>query len=512
MEPFEYEGTFWTVDEPERQVGGRLSYDPAEGSTLSLTGAFILDPAAALGEAGKQLVRINGLAGGKVLTLEHCLLTNTTIGIGDSITARYYVRYVFAGVRFERDEEISFDDLMIRFDQLTYWVGQRPFTVSFESSEPYRLANVKTSSITYTFPDVQSGPMQDGEARLGGVQSITGDQITEMRIRHQAQLGLHYVEPRDLAGLTSDINSLQDIITLATDTPTVPEEVVLRRVDITRDRGQGIEAQIPVEMYYPNAVERVRREQQRRANEILLPFEKTGGIATIGKWMGISRQYRIVVGYLLSLRYSMKLPEENRFTNAISAAETYHRLSPRFPNVIRPRTEYKSYRRKIVKAVNKVVGVNVGNWVGDMLIFANEPRLVDRLTELANHAGTNFTAVVGDVATWASVVTTARNRLTHQDESQPFEREIGDLTALAESLYILMLICIIRECDVTDEALANIPNAPRVRFLAAEIQSIVRRLSKFSIRKPRSSQGTEGAEGAAETVKGKKPEATGGAE
>ena len=140
---------------------------PPKVPALSLTGAFILDPATALGEAGKQPVRINGLAGGKVPTFEHCLLANTTIGLGGSTTARYYVRYVFAGVHFERDEEISFDDLMIRFDQLTYWVGQRPFTLSFESSEPDRLANVKTSSITYTFPDIQTAPMQGRRSALG---------------------------------------------------------------------------------------------------------------------------------------------------------------------------------------------------------------------------------------------------------------------------------------------------------------------------------------------------------
>lgn len=510
MEPFEYEGTFWTVDEPEHQVGGRLSYNPAEGSTLSLTGAFILDPAVAFGAASIQPTRINGLAGGKVLTLEYCLLTNTTIGLGGSTTARYYVRYIFAGVHFEKDDDISFDDLMIRFDQLTHWINQQPFTVSIESSEPDRLANVMSSSITYRSPDLQTSPMQGGEARLGSLQSITGDRITGMHIGHQAQLGLHYAEPRDLAGLTIDINSLQDIITLAADTPTVPEEIVLRRVDITRDRGEGVTVRIPIEMYYANAVARVRREQPQRANEILLPFEKIGGITAVGKWIGISRQYRIVVGYLLSLRYSTRLPEENGFTNAISAAETYHRLSTGFPNEMRPKAEYKSYRRKLVKAVKKSVGTHAANWVGDQLLHSNEPRLRDRLTELANHAGTNFAAVVGDVATWASVVTTTRNRLTHQDESQPFEREIGDLTSLSESLYILMLICLFKECDVTDEALADIPNAPRVHFLAAEIQSIVPRLNKFSTRKPKSSQDTKGAAGSAETLEGENPDTTDG--
>lgn len=501
MEPFEYEGTFWTVDELADEVGGRLSYIPAEGSTLSLTGTFIHDPSIAFGDTSAKPIRINGFADGKALTLEHCILTNTTIGMGGTSIARYYVRYVFVGTLFGKGEEISFDDLMIRFDQLTHWIDRRPFTLSLDSSEPDRLANVMSSSITYRSPDLETGPMLEGEVRLGSVQSITGDRITEMRIGHQAQLGLRYGEPRDLADLIIDINSLQDLITLGADTPTVPEEIVLRRVDITQERGDGTEIQIPIRMYCGNAVERIRREHPQ-PSEILLPFTRIGGIATVGKWVSISRQYRIVVGYLLSLRYATRLPEENRFTNAISAAETYHRLSIRFQNEVRSKVEYRAYRRKLIKAVRKFVGSNAANWVGDQLLFSNEPRLRDRLTELANHAGENFAAVVGDAATWASVVTTARNRLTHQDDSQPFEREIGDLTSLAESLYILMMICILKECDVTDEALADIPNVPRIHFLAAEIQSVVSRLSKFSARRPKTPKGTEDAESSMETPEG----------
>ncbi len=34
MEPFEYEGVFWTADEPDRRLAGRLSFTATEGATL----------------------------------------------------------------------------------------------------------------------------------------------------------------------------------------------------------------------------------------------------------------------------------------------------------------------------------------------------------------------------------------------------------------------------------------------------------------------------------------------
>ena len=154
----------------------------------------------------------------------------------------------------------------------------------------------------------------------------------------------------------------------------------------------------------------------------------------------------------------------------------------RFSNEMIPKAEFKPYRKKIVKAIKIIVGPRTANWVGDQLLYSNEPRLRMRLTELANHAGSAFAELIGDAGTWASVITMARNRLTHHDEYQPFEREHGDLLFLADSVYVLVMLCIFKECDVPDEALINIRGNGRIRFTRDKLQEIIPRLSRFTRR------------------------------
>ena len=235
MEPFEYEGdsgrptsliVAWRDVYPLRQ---------SEGATLRLVGSFNPDLQAAFQDTGTTEIRINGAAGGKILTLERCLLRNTTLQSGDVVLSEYVVAEVFSGVQFQMGEEISFDDFWIRFDQLSYWVNRRPFSVSSETTIPHDFSTETRASITYEIQPTETTPVQGAEVRLGFARTIGGDQVTEMRIGHQAQLGIHYPETRSFAEIMIDINGLQDLVTLAVDAPTVPTELILRSSDVTRE-------------------------------------------------------------------------------------------------------------------------------------------------------------------------------------------------------------------------------------------------------------------------------------
>jgi hypothetical protein len=480
MEPFEYEGVFWAADEPGRRLAGRLSYSATEGATLRLVGSFFSDLQAALQSIGTMEIRINGAAGGKILTLERCLLRDTTLQSGDVVLSEYVVAEVFSGVQFHAGEEISFDDLWIRFDQLSYWVNRHPFAVSSETTIPNDFSTETRTSITYEIQPAETVQTQGAEVSLGFAHTIGGDNVTEMRIGHQALLGLHYPEARSFAEILMDINGLQDLITLAIDAPTVPTEITLRRSDLTREDRAGAAIPVPISFFSANLAEYVRRDRSQMPSDMLFTFDQIGGIQTVARWVAVSRQYRLVLGFLLTVMYSARLYEENRYSNVISAAETYHRM--RFPNEARPKTEFKSYRKKIVRAVAKGVGSKAANWVGDQLLYSNEPRLRMRLSQLANHPGSAFTELIGDIDTWTSVVTMARNRFTHHDEQQPFEREHGDLLFLADSVYVLVLLCIFKECGVPDDVLVNIQGNGRIRFTQNKLQEIIPRLSKFTRR------------------------------
>src|ERR1022692_3019217 len=109
----------------------------------------------------------------------------------------------------------------------------------------------------------------------------------------------------------------------------------------------------------------------------------------------------------------------------------------RFENEVMPAAYFKSYKRKMAKAVKTVLGPTARNWLNTQLEHSNELRLRQRLVEVANYAGPSLAVFVGDVDTWARIVAMVRNRMTHDDPSQRIERKPGDLIHLGESIYIV---------------------------------------------------------------------------
>ena len=161
---------------------------------------------------------------------------------------------------------------------------------------------------------------------------------------------------------------------------------------------------------------------------------------------------------------------ENRFNNVISAAESFHRL--RFPNEVMPEEKYKQYVDEILNDVRK----SRQRWLKYKLRYANEPRLWDRLDGLAQHAGSAFVALCDDPKSWTTVVTESRNRLTHHDKERAINFQSGDLYFLTESVFALVMLCLLRECRVSEETLAAIGASGSMRFLHGKLTEIIPRL------------------------------------
>jgi ApeA N-terminal domain 1 len=232
---------------------------------------------------------------------------------------------------------------------------------------------------------------------------------------------------------------------------------------------------VPIDLYYTSPAELVKRERPQAPHEMLFGLVHIGGLESVAKWVTLSRQYRVVLGSLMTVRYSAHLYPENRLQNVVLAAETFHRM--RFANEVMPKAVFKSYRKKVSRAVTKAVGRKAGQWVSDQLEYSNEPRLRGRLIELASFVGVVFSWLVGDTEVWATVVTGTRNRLTHHDEKQRIARQSGDLEILSESVYVLVALCLLRECDVSGETLARVKESQRMVFLHANLEEIVPRLA-----------------------------------
>lgn len=474
MDQFEYDGVFWSSESPDQKLAGRITYKPAEGAMLDLIGSFDEPDIAASVDGPTR--RINGIAGAKDLTLDGCVARGARLEGPGMLRQEYYAPVVLAGVHFGPEDTLDFESVTLDFDQLAFWINRSTFGVSIQTSIPHDFSTATKISIESEVPPAETDNTGEVEVRLSSAWSLSGDRITEMRLSRTPRITLNYGRRLPLLEIITDINGVQDLITLAMDAPAVPTIIELRRSDISAQTGPGRDMELPVEAYWANIAEYVRRTTPS-SGTMFFSFDQINGLTALARWISVSRQYRLVLGLLLSIRYSQRLYDENRYTNAISAAETFHRM--RFDNELRPAAEFKSYKRKIASAVKSALGRKARDWINGQLAYSNEPRLRERLVEVANFAGPSFASFVGDVATWSSVVALVRNRLTHHDLSQRIQRKPGDLSALTDSLYIATMLSLMRECELPDSIFDSFQSSKRMITVREELSEVVPRLAQY---------------------------------
>lgn len=314
---------------------------------------------------------------------------------------------VLIGAQLEPGDITEFDSVTVEYDQLPYWISRSNFNVSMETTDPTDFSTLTKMAISSDVTPRESVSGDDFEMVLDAIMSIGGNRVTETHISRKPRLIINYNQRCSLDDIVTDINGIQDLITLAMDAPAAPTLIQLKRSDIARQASDGRVVQTPLDAYWLIFAEHVRQPKPT-GTAMFFGFDQLGGIGTAARWLAISRQYRLVLRLLLSIRYSQRLYEENRFANVISAAETFHRI--RFPNEVLPAAEFKSNKRRIAKAAKTALGTSARDWVNSQLEHSNEPRLRQRLTIVAGYCGQSFAEFVGDVALWTSIVTLLRNR------------------------------------------------------------------------------------------------------
>jgi hypothetical protein len=469
MESFEHEGAFWLHGQQGRAVAGRLIYSPTEGTSLTLFGSLVDINERLSAEVAP--IRLNGAAGKMKLTLDDCQYSGTNIQAPGIERHTYRVRRVLAGAQLGPDDKLAFDEVAVGFDHLQDWVGRSGFSLEFDTTEPKNLAMATQVRIKYDVPPDEVVQVDSSELSLTFSWSVDGDFRTQGNIGQETHFKIKYPELRSLDDILVDVSCLQDLITLAADAPTVLAEVQLWRPDVVHKVRPDEQRPAAVNLYAAFIAEHVRQESRQAQYNMFFPFEQIGGLEVVGRWLTISRKYRPVLAILLTIRYAARLYVENRYYNVISAAETFHRM--RFPKEVMPRAVYRSRRRKLVRTIMSSIGRETGTWLNEQLTHGNEPRLRARLLELAKYAGPIFGWLVGDLEPWAKTVTNARNRLTHHDANRQLGVDYTGLYFLADSLYVLVMLCLFRECEISDEALARIKNAQRILLLKEQLEGVL---------------------------------------
>jgi hypothetical protein len=457
MKELDVEGVFWPAARPDEQVAGRMTFGTSTGAELALIGSFgSLDEI--LSERNEP-IRILGVAGKRVLTLDDCLRAGSTFETPGVHRERYRPATVLAGAHFDEGEALTFSAVAVQVRHLSHWVRRSGVELSL-TEEADDITQIR---LTHTPIATSTIETSLGEVELGSTWAVRGDHVVESTIEQGCYLRLRPPEPTTMEELVKACLAVQHLVTLGTDTTAPITSLSFWHPDVTRTLSSGRVVHESIELYARLQGGDVPSEARtRHAHDMLFTLDDLGGVAAVARWLEVSSTFEAVVAALLSHRYMPKMYAENRLQNVVFACETFDRI--RFPNRLEPKA---GFRRRVSEVM---VGAPKEHkpWLRDQLQYSNEPRLRQRLLRLADHAGAAFATLVGDVDGWADAVKDARNRSVHRSTSRSPVDGIS-LHLLSESAYFLVALCLLRECGASAATLAKIQEHQRLLWLAGQI-------------------------------------------
>jgi hypothetical protein len=434
MSELEMTGIWWLASNPSDQLGGTLTFDESNGTILSLIGSFGgLRAFLQIDEIGT----VYGVADNKFVTLHNAFTKTLNTKAPGPDSQIIGANRVFVGNHLE-DKDLHFNRVDIGLEYLAEFINHTSLKSILEEGAPGKWAGVKAEVATQG--PISLGDIKGGHASIRFGWGQSGDRFRTITLRESCTLTLEFNKSIEIDEiLTNYVRPLQDFVTMATDRPNAITDLSFRGTHLLDDQPKPMQQKI--ELFQRSIIVPSRKKKSTlMSHDMLFLLSDLDGVQ-IRRWLSITKRYRPVVGILFGQRYSRDgLHIENQLLNAVSAVEAYHRR--RFTNTILDKAAWKKQKKAITsKADPSDLGL-----LNQVLQFANEKRLKERLDEILAHSGPVGRDLIPDADLWSKQVREYRNALTHYDPDSPHEIEDYEMLYwLAKSLSWLMLACIMIE-------------------------------------------------------------------
>ncbi|MFI7224411.1 HEPN domain-containing protein [Nonomuraea angiospora] len=441
MEKIDSMGIFWLPGHDDDQLSGHLQFDPIDGIDLSLVGHF-----GRTTRTGEPVSRIVGWIESQAVTLDNCFSRGTRKRYPGIVESYYRANRIFIGHIFD-EQEFEFQTAIIQVAHLENWVGRS----GIDDTGMQNFGRVdKPYEIRFTPLKDETAPFSHGEITLGFSWRYDGDPIAGIELQQKPFLRISYEQLVGFEAIQHDISKIQDFITLCVDTPVNIDRLLLRRPDIHsrmlsgEDSGeeQVIEFRAPVLRHNPPD-----QRKTRHYHEMFLSYDEVGGILGIASWIDHSSKFQRALSSLMSTKHTERMYAENRFLNVTYAAEAFHRTTR--GGSYMPNEEFSELLDRYIEITPEARR----DWLLGRLRYANDSSLPKRLRELAKRSKIVTRPLIKDEGRWANTIAAVRNELTHlAGDKSSFEG--SDLYYLSESVYAVMRVCMLLECDIPPGVLA----------------------------------------------------------
>lgn len=462
MENFRETGLFWRPGHMHDQVVGELVFDIKDGVSLTLNRAS--------DETWPENTDlIVGTAGTKYVTLLNIFEKNRVLrSVPYSIKPQiFHADQLLIGHAFDHQDSVRFTSAGVSYSGLSEWVNRNGVTETHSLSEDGMHDSV---TLRYDQPEAMSARFDQGIIWVKFPWGLR-NRLEELTLTHASDIYLEYDGELNYREILQHIKYIQDLITLCTDKAVAPTDVTFYNRDIPVQMLDGSTRGKQSITYHASPVTSLTFAAKSKPQYPLdLGYDAVGGIETIATWLRVATEYAAAVNLMTSFRSEMATFIENRFLNLAGAAETFHRLKHPEATQISA-TEWEHLQADILF----VVPDEHRGWLSKRLVYLNDPILVKRLTELGAEARQVTGDLTGEsnskIKRWAETVKDLRNELTHR-KNERHALPGGVLNWLAESVYQVLRICLLKEC-ITDNAVFDrlAVSSPRASELESHVKA-----------------------------------------
>lgn len=451
---------WWLPDQPGRRVPGRLTWDSDLGGDLKL-----------MGELRKPVILENHLADGSVQRYRsrpNTLERHYPVILGSHITSagreeaytllnslslnsvgfhglQEFPEHISSGALlhgawYTKPSEVEADRAIFELSRLSRWVNLSGLETEYRQLDGGR----DDPFVVITGSDLPAFTIthQNAIVELRQVLLHTGDHELATGVEQSWRLVIK-IEPMGELDLFTDIAiDIRALVTIGTGKTADITRAVLQHPQLHQHRLDG--APVPAlrdDIIYMNRwAHRGSDDSSISKYDLYFDLEQFGGPDGVGRWLKAASTYRTELRRVMATRYTDAMYLEDRIMNTSAALERFDKVRrPDAPKVFRD-----------------------GKW--------RDPAFVDRIIACVAYAGPTFADLIVEGApAWAKRVKGVRNQLAHHGDPFRITGEVAE-HVLAEQVYWLFVMCMLRECDAPDAAFESIARHRQIRWLSGQVE------------------------------------------
>lgn len=451
-------GSWWRPGSREHAVGGVLEIDEVGRCRLELVDSLL--------DHHDTGVLLHGKALGKSITVvDACLSNGGKTVIGQEYTETQVLRAdaVLVGVHMESIDDAIFDAMWVSIANLTAWAGRS----AFEAIDTYDKDTWKFKRANFKYEPIEDivVALTDRKEDVIFRWCMRGNSIQdympfrEYHVKESVRLEVRAVEPRTWRGYWRTACDIQDLLTIATQSPCLASSLELK---INREDGPAH----TVDMHFHSGRTGIVGGKAN-SYEFLFLLSDLEIDAAINRWIKLTDRLGLPLNVLLGLDYDPSGYYENQIFNVASAAEGFHQALRPDSVSLDPRVH-----ASIVEEVRSHFDSDELKWILPR-IGENRPGLKDRYVELAGIPDSEaVNNLVCSIEVWARWLKNARNAIGHLNTGE-LDRKVPEparfrITYITKALLHLVVMNEIGvEAEKQREAVGNAWSFSANRFKEA---------------------------------------------